>query len=229
MQAMFLGYALLGLASLFIYRTLSPALDVREREHRKPLAESRVTVYKLAALFSLDSFAGGFAVQSLIALWLLQRFGLSLAIASTVFFWVGVLMALSQLVSVKIAERIGLVNTMVYTHLPANVMMVLVPFMPNLPLALTLLFLRSALSQMDVPARSSYVMAVVTPGERAAAASVTAVPRSLATAVSPTLAGYLLAVSSFGWPLVICGGLKIVYDLLLLRMFSALKPPEERD
>jgi MFS family permease len=229
MQIMFLGYALLGLASLIIYRTLSPALDVREREHRKPLVESRATVFRLAALFSLDSFAGGFAVQSLIALWLYQRFGLSLAVASTVFFWVGILMALSQLVSVKIAERIGLVNTMVYTHLPANVMMVLVPFMPNLTLALTLLFLRSALSQMDVPARTSYVMAVVTPGERAAAASVTAVPRSLATAVSPTLAGYLLAVSSFGWPLVICGGLKIVYDLLLLRMFSALKPPEERD
>ena len=117
---------------------------------------------------------------------------------------------------------------MVFTHLPSNVFLILVPFMPTLPLALAFLFLRSALSQMDVPARSSYVMAVVSPGERPAAASVTAVPRSLAAAVSPAIAGYLLALTSFGWPLVICGVLKIVYDLTLLRMFSHVRPPEER-
>jgi len=116
---------------------------------------------------------------------------------------------------------------MVFTHMPANVFLILVPLMPNLPLALVFLMLRSALSSMDVPARTSYVMAVVTPGERPAAASVTAVPRSLASAVSPMIAGWLLTQSPFGWPLVICGGLKIVYDLLLLALFRRVRPPEE--
>ena len=133
----------------------------------------------------------------------------------------------SYLVAVRLAERIGLVNTMVFTHLPSNVLLLLVPFMPNLPLAILLLLARSALSQMDVPTRNSYVMAVVPPAERPAAASVTSVPRSLATAASPLLSGYLLGLSSFGWPLVIGGVLKGVYDLLLLAMFARVKPPEE--
>ena len=167
-------------------------------------------------------------MQALLALWLFERFGLSIATAATVFFWVGILSALSQLASAKTAARFGLINTMVFTHLPANVFLILVPFMPTLPLALVFLFLRSALSQMDVPARTSYVMAVVSPAERPAAASVTAVPRSLAAAISPAFAGYLLTLSAFGWPLVICGALKIVYDLTLLRMFRHVKPPEER-
>ena len=228
MQGMFLLYATFGLACFTLYRRLSPALDARHEEKSVPLGKSRRIVYTLAALFSLDSFAGGFAVQSLLALWLYQRFGLSLAETGAIFFWTGILAAFSHLVSARIAARIGLINTMVFTHLPSSVFLLLVPLMPTLPLALLFLLLRSALSQMDVPARSSYVMAVVSPQERAAAAGVTAVPRSLAAAVSPALAGYLLTLSPFGWPLVICGALKIAYDLTLLGMFRKVKPPEER-
>ena len=173
------------------------------------------------------AFAGGFAVQSLLALWLFDRFQLSIVTAGTIFFWTGILSAFSQLAAARLARRIGLINTMVFTHLPSSVFLILVPLMPNLPLALLFLMLRFALSSMDVPARTSYVMAVVTPGERTAAASVTAVPRSLAASISPMFAGSLLTLSSFGWPLVICGSLKIVYDLLLLAMFRRVRPPEE--
>ena len=227
-QAMFALYGLLGVASLFIYRRLKTGVDLTPGTATQPLAQSRRTVYKLAALFSLDSFAGGLAVQSLLALWLFQRFELSIIAAGSIFFWTGILSALSQLAAAPLARRIGLINTMVFTHLPANIFLVLVPFMPNLTLALIFLSLRAALSQMDVPARSSYVMAVVTPGERAAAASVTAVPRSLAAAASPAIAGWMLSVSAFGWPLVLCGGIKITYDFLLLYMFQKVRPPEEQ-
>ena len=227
MQGMFLLYAAFGLACFTLYRGLSPALDAPHEEKSVPLGKSRRIVYTLAALFSLDSFAGGFAVQSLLALWLYQRFGLSLTETGAIFFWTGIFAAFSHLVSARIAARIGLINTMVFTHLPSSVFLILVPLMPTLPLALLFLLLRSALSQMDVPARSSYVMAVVSPQERAAAAGVTAVPRSLAAAISPALAGYLLTLSPFGWPLVVCGALKIAYDLALLGMFRKVKPPEE--
>jgi MFS family permease len=166
-------------------------------------------------------------VQSLLALWLFERFHLSIATAGTIFLWAGILSAFSQLAAARLARRFGLVNTMVFTHLPSNIFLILVPLMPNLELALLFLMLRFALSQMDVPARTSYVMAVVTPGERAAAASVTAVPRSLAGALGPIFAGWLLALSTFGWPLIICGALKIVYDLTLLAMFRHVRPPEE--
>lgn len=226
-RVMFVLYGLLGLASLLLYRSLSPALEAQTHEQPVPLGKSRRIVYTLAALFSIDSFAGGFAVQSLLALWLLQRFDLSVAAAGNIFFWTGLLTAFSHLAAAHVAARFGLINTMVFTHLPANIFLILVPFMPTLELALLFLFLRSALSSMDVPARTSYVMAVVSPGERPAAASVTAVPRSLASALSPSIAGALLVASPFGWPLVICGALKIVYDLTLLRMFRKVKPPEE--
>ena len=228
-QAMFALYGLLGLASLLIYRGLKTAADTTPETTTQPLGRSRRTVYTLAALFSLDSFAGGLAVQSLLALWLFQRFDLSIVAAGSIFFWTGILSALSQLAAAPLARRIGLINTMVFTHMPASVFLILVPFMPNLPMALLFLSLRSALSQMDVPARSSYVMAVVTPGERAAAASVTAVPRSLAAAASPAIAGWMLSVSAFGWPLVLCGGIKITYDILLLYMFRTVHPPEEQN
>jgi len=226
LQSMFVLYGILGIISIVMYRRLSPSLEL-PHEARAPLRESRRIVYTLAALFSLDSFGGGFVVQSLLALWLFQRFDLSVAAAGTIFFWTGVLSAGSYLIAARLAQRIGLINTMVYTHFPSNILLLLVPFMPTLPLALALLFARSALSQMDVPTRNSYVMAVVPPPERPAAASVTAVPRSLASAASPLLSGYLLGMSSFGWPLVIAGLLKGVYDVLLLRMFARVKPPEE--
>jgi MFS family permease len=226
LQSMFVLYGILGILSIVVYRRLSASLELPEAA-RAPLRESRRIVYTLAALFSFDSFGGGFVVQSLLALWLFQRFELSVAAAGSIFFWTGVLSAGSYLVAARLAQRIGLVNTMVYTHLPSNVLLLLVPFMPTLPLALACLFARSALSQMDVPTRNSYVMAVVPTAERPATASVTTVPRSLASAVSPLLSGYLLGISAFGWPLVIAGVLKGTYDLLLLRMFARVKPPEE--
>ena len=226
-QAMFVLYALIACASGLVYRGLPKALAMDVRQPLAPLQKSKKTVYTLAALFSLDAFAGGFVVQSMVALWLYQRFDLSLAAAGVVFFWTGVLSAGSYLVAVRVAGRFGLVNTMVFTHIPSSVCLILLPFAPDLSYAIALLFLRSALSQMDVPTRSSYVMAVVTPAERPAAASITSVPRSLASAMSPFLAGYMLGLSTFGWPLVVAGGVKIVYDLLLLALFRKIRPPEE--
>ena len=228
MQSMFMLYALLGLITALIYRGLPPSLESDTQIPAAPLDKSKKTVYLLAALFSLDAFGGGFVVQSMVALWLFQKFDLSIAVAGTIFFWTGLLTAFSYLVAVRMANRFGLVNTMVFTHLPANLCLVAIPFMPDLGYVIVLLFIRSALSQMDVPTRSSYVMAIVTPAERAAAASITSVPRSLASAIGPVLSGYLLGISSFGWPLVVAGGVKIVYDVLLLIMFRKVKPPEEK-
>lgn len=227
MQAMFLLYGVIGLVCGLVYRAVPRYVESEGYVEAAPLQKSKKIVFTLSALFSLDSFGGGFVVQSLVALWLYQKFELSTIIAGTIFFWTGVLSAFSYLVAARIANRFGLVNTMVFTHLPANVLLVLVPLMPTLGWAVALLLVRSALSQMDVPTRSSYVMAVVAPEERAAAASVTAVPRSLASAVSPMLAGYMLSASTFGWPLVVAGGLKITYDLLLLAMCRKVPPPEE--
>ena len=225
-RGMFVLYGLLGLAAMVLYRRLPPADHVPDAEPAR-LGPSRNIVFALAGLFSLDSFGGGFLIQSMLAVWLFQRFDLSLAAAAAFFFWSGLLGAVSQLAAGWLARRIGLVNTMVFTHIPANLCAIGAAFAPNLATALGLLLIRAALSQMDVPARVSYVMAVVTPAERAAAASVTNVPRSLASALSPTLAGALLAASAFAWPLVIGGGLKIAYDLLLLAMFRKVRPPEE--
>ncbi len=226
-QGMFLLYALLALIALFLYRRLSPGIEPGIDTPAEPLSQSRGIVYKLAALFSLDAFGGGFVVQALLALWLFNRFHLSVATAGTIFFWTGVFSAFSYLVADWISRHIGLIKTMVFSHLPSNAFLVLVAFMPNLPLAIMFLLLRSMLSQMDVPTRNSYVMAVVTPAERPAAASVTSVPRSLAAASSPLLSGYLLGLSTFGWPLVIGGVLKGIYDLTLLGMFVKVRPPEE--
>jgi MFS family permease len=228
LQGMFVVYAVLALIALVLYRRLSHSLE-EEQEARAPLRESRRIVYTLAALFSLDSFGSGFAVQSLLALWLFERFNLAVATAGTIFFWTGVFSAGSYLVAARLANRIGLIKTMVFTHLPSNVLLILVPFMPNLPLAIALLLGRYALSQMDVPPRNSYVMAVVPAAERPAAASITAVPRTFAAAISPLASGYLLGVSTFGWPIVISGTVKGIYDLLLLTMFAKVPPSEEAD
>ena len=227
MQWLFVLYAVLaGLAAL-VYRGLPRTLVTDSSRQTAPLTKSKTTVYTLAALFSLDAFGGGFVVQSMLALWLYQKFALSLAAAGTLFFWTGILTAVSYLVAVRIANRIGLVNTMVFTHIPSSLCLIAIPFMSELHYVIALLFVRSALSQMDVPTRSSYVMAIVPPEERPAAASITSVPRSLASAASPFVAGYLLNVSTFGWPLLAAGALKIIYDLLLLAMFRKIRPPEE--
>ena len=227
LQAMFVLYAGLGVLVALAYRGLPDAGAVDASPAHQPLRESKHRIYALAALFSLDAFGGGFVVQSMVALWLYQRFGMSLATVGTLFFWTSMLSALSYLVAVRIAHRIGLVNTMVFTHLPSSLCLIAIPFMQDVNQVIALLLVRSALSQMDVPTRSSYVMAIVTPFERPAAASVTSVPRSLASAASPLLAGYLLSVSTFGWPLIAAGALKIVYDLLLLAYFGKVRPPEE--
>ena len=223
----FVGYAGLGAVVFMRYSHLSPAIEPAARTTRHALGESKQTVYRLAALFSLDAFGGGFVITALVVLWLQHRFGLSLAVSGAVFFWAGLFAAFSQLAAVRLAARIGLVRTMVFTHLPANGLLILTAFMPNAPLAVACLLGRSALSQMDVPARTSYVMAVVSPEERPAAASVTNVPRSLASALPPIAAGWMLSRSTFGWPLIIGGTLKAIYDLLLLQQFRHVRPPEE--
>src|SRR5262245_40501032 len=227
-KMMFVLYALLGLAGGCIYSRIPPRPAATSQRKAAALGPSRHIVYKLAALFSLDAFAGGFVVQSLLALWLFERFELPLSSASLFFFGSGVLSAFSFPVAACLSRRIGLVNTMVFTHIPSSICLILSAFSPTLLLALALLLVRATLSQMDVPTRSSYVMAVVTDVERPAAASFTSVPRSLAAAASPAMAGALFAASLRAWPLLICGALKIAYDLLLLIQFRHLKPPEEQ-
>lgn len=228
MQGLFLLYAVIGVASGLIYRRLEEPRVLHDARPSAPLGPSRPIVYRLAALFCVDSFGGGLLVQSMLALWLFQTFGLSVAAAANLFFWTSLASAVSMFAAVPLANRIGLVRTMVFTHLPSSLCLIAIPFVPSLPVVIGLLVLRSLLSQMDVPTRNSYVMAVVTPAERAAAASVTSVPRSLASAVGPMIAGYLFLLSGFGWPLLIGGILKTSYDLLLLAMFSHIRPPEER-
>jgi len=217
LRGMFVLYGVLGLAVLLLYRRLPAPLPAAAQHAPAPLGPSRAVVVRLAALFGVDAFAGGLVVNSLMSLWLFQRFGLSLAQAGVFFFATGLLGAASQLAAPLLARRIGLLNTMVFTHIPANLCLVLAAWVPHWPAALALLLLRSALSQMDVPTRTAYVMAVVTPAERPAAASFTAVPRSLAAAISPTLSGALFAAGWIAAPMVACGLLKIAYDLALWR------------
>lgn len=227
LKAMFVAYAALGVVGGLLYARIPRDGTPQASRPVAALGPSRRIVYKMAALFSIDSFAGGFAVQSLMALWLFDRFGLSLAAAGAFFFWSGVLAAFSFPVAAWLAGRIGLINTMVFTHIPSSLCLIAAALVPNLEIALGLLLVRAALSQMDVPTRSSYVMAVVTPAERPAAASVTSVPRSLAAAASPAIAGALFAAGHAAWPLIICGLLKILYDLALLWTFRHVKPAEE--
>ena len=222
------GLAALGLVAGLLYSRLPRGEKQAATPQTRALGPSRLTVYKLAALFSLDAFAGGFAVQSLLALWLFERFDLSLAGASGFFFWSNVLSAFSYPVAARLGTRFGLINTMVFTHMPSNICLILAAFSGSLTVVLALLLVRSALSQMDVPTRTSFVMAVVTPAERTAAASITAVPRSLASSVSPAISGALLSSAFIGLPFVVCGVLKIVYDVALLVAFRHVRPPEER-
>jgi predicted MFS family arabinose efflux permease len=225
----FLGYTLIALGVALIYTRLRSGLRPHRTARRgSPLIKSRWIAIRLSLLFSLDAFGGGFVVQALLALWLFQRFDLRVATVGVFFFAAGLLGALSQLLSSTIAARIGRIRTMAYTHLPANALLMLAPLMPGPQSALACLLIRATMSSMDVPARQSYVMAVVEPEERAAAASVTNVPRSLAAAFGPLPAGAMLETSNFGWPLICAGGLKIAYDLLLLVMFRSATPADER-
>jgi MFS family permease len=223
LRAMFCVYTAIGLAVWVLYLRM-PREHPDQAKPAVPLGPSRGIVWKLASLFSVDSFAGGMIVNSLLALWLFERFGMSLAAAGAFFFWTGLFSAASQLAAPLVARRLGLINTMVFTHIPASLCLIAAAFASSLHVALGLLLARSALSQMDVPARSAYVMSVVTPPERPAAASFTAVPRSLASAISPSLTGAMFAAGAMAAPLVACGVLKIAYDLALYAAFRRVGP-----
>jgi MFS family permease len=193
------------------------------------LHRSKRIVLKLAGLFSLDAFAGGFVVQSLMAYWFHKRFGVQPALLGSIFFAANILAGVSALSAARVARRVGLINTMVFTHLPSNVLLMLVPLMPTLPLAIAVLLLRFAISQMDVPTRQSYTMAVVDPDERSAASGITSVARTTGASIAPVFTGLLLASRALmGVPFLVAGGLKIVYDLALLASFRGIKPPEEK-
>jgi MFS family permease len=235
-RAIVIGYAIVGLFMAVVFGRVSPAVEAPVAPpaddgiaRRLGLGRSKGIVARLSALFALDAFGGGFIPQSLMAYWFHLKFGVQPAVLGAIFFGANLLAAVSSLSASRIAHRIGLVNTMVFTHLPSNVLLLLVPLMPNLGLAITVLLLRFSLSQMDVPTRQSYVMAVVEPGERSAAAGVTGIARTTGAAVSPILSAPLVASSGLtALPFFLAGGLKIVYDLLLYRAFTSGRAPDER-
>lgn len=228
-------YAMAGLALMALFLRLSPAVEAPERENkldfstRFGLHRSRWIVLKLSALFAMDAFAGGFVIQSMVAYWFHVRFGVEPGLLGAIFFGANILAGISALAAARLASRIGLIRTMVFTHIPSNVLLILVPLMPSLPLAIAVLLLRFSISQMDVPARQSYTLAVVSADEQSAAAGITGVARTTGAALSPIFAGLLLgnpALSSV--PFFLAGGIKIIYDLLLYKSFRAARPPEEK-
>ena len=234
-RAIVIGYAVIGLLMAVGFRRLGAGIEAPPRGRRSDdirevlgLRRSRGVVLRLSALFSLDAFAGGFIPQSLIAFWFVVRFGVEPGVLGLIFFGANLLAAVSSLSAARIAKRFGLINTMVFTHLPSNVLLLFVPLMPTLPLAVAVLLLRFSLSQMDVPTRQSYVISVVDPDERSAAAGVTGIARTVGAAISPSLSSVMMASAGFvALPFYLAGGLKIVYDLLLYRDFRTLAPPEE--
>jgi len=225
------GYVLSAVLMLVLFAFLSPAVEVRTgaaRDLRRiGIRRSRGIVTKLAALFALDAFAGGFIVQSLVAYWFYLRYKTDINALGGIFFGANLLSALSFLAAPPIARRIGLLNTMVFTHLPSNFLLLLLPFMPNLELTVVVLLARHLLSQLDVPTRQSYTMAVVDPSERAAAAGVMSVARNIGAAIAPVFTGAVLAAPSLGLPFLLAGGLKIIYDLWIFALFRHIRPPEE--
>jgi MFS family permease len=227
-----LSYAIRGLILIPIVRSVSPAVEVAPADtsiaRRLGLHKSRGVVARLASLFALDAFAGGLIIQSLLAYWFHQRFGLPVEALGAIFFGANLLAAVSALAAARIAARIGLINTMVFTHLPSNLLLMLVPLMPTVELAIIVLLARFSISQMDVPTRQSYTMAVVEPDERSAAAGVTGIARTTGAALSPLIAAPLFAAAGLAAvPFFLAGGLKIVYDLTLWRAFRQRRPPEE--
>ncbi len=231
-RAVIIGYALAGLVLLLLFVALSRRVEVTTAaatfRRRFGLHKSRGVVMKLSAFFALDAFGGAFVVQSMMAYWFYVKFGVDGRVLGSIFFGANILAGISALLAARIAARFGLINTMVFTHIPSNILLILVPLMPNLPLAITVLLLRFSISQMDVPTRQSYTMAVVEPDERSAASGVTTIARSVGAAISPALTGLLLANPALiSLPFFIAGVLKIIYDLLLYRSFLAVKPPEE--
>jgi MFS family permease len=239
-RAVVIGYAVMGGILAMLFTRLSSAVEAPRSADppdpsRKPKAlfglhRSRGVVFKLSALFSLDAFAGGFVLQSIVAYWFSVRFNVEPALLGGIFFGANILAGVSALAAARVAAKIGLIRTMVFTHIPSNILLILVPLMPNLPLAITVLLMRFSISQMDVPTRQSYTMAVVEPDERSAASGVTGIARTTGSSLSPIVAGPLLGSPVWlSLPFILAGSLKIVYDLLLYRSFRAIKPPEETD
>src|ERR1700681_312995 len=237
-RAVVILYAALGVLLAFLFTRLSPAAEVSTPGDETPLpsslksflgvGRSRRVVLKLSSLFALDAFAGGFVVQSFAAYWFYLRFGVDPGTLGVIFFWANILAGISALLASRLASRFGLINTMVVTHLPSNILLILLPLMPNLSLAVLVLLVRFSISQMDVPTRQSYTMAVVSAEERSAAAGITGVARTTGAAISPLFVGFMFARPSLiNAPFFIAGTLKIIYDLLLYREFVGLRPPEE--
>jgi MFS family permease len=227
-RAVLFLYAVMGLVLAFLFSRLSRAAETPAvAPTRWGLGESRGPVFKLSSLFALDAFGGGFVVQSFAAYWFHLRYGVNVATLGAVFFGANLFAGISALLASRLATRFGLVRTMVFTHLPSNILLILVPLMPNLPLAIAMLLLRFSVSQMDVPTRQSYTMAMVRPEERSAAAGVTGVARTLGAAIAPTFAGRLFAQPSLiSLPFYIAGTCKILYDLLLYRAATRLPRAE---
>ncbi len=234
-RGLILSYAACGVILMLLFLRLSSATEA-SRMSLSPslktmlgLHRSKSVVMKLSLLFGLDAFAGGFIIQSLIAYWFYIKFGLGVEVLGAIFFGTNLVAGISSLLAAGIARRIGLINTMVFSHIPSNVLLCLVPLMPTLPLAVLVLILRYTISQMDVPTRQSYTMAIVSEDERSAASGVTTIARSIGASVSPALTGVFVASPALlGLPFFLAGGLKIVYDILVYRSFKRLKPPEER-
>ncbi len=239
-QPLFLIYTIMGLVVLLIYLNLSSKIEIeilhnkndkknQKKTTAKPLSpKSKEIITKLSGLFAIDSFAGCFVIQSIVSLWFFTRFNVDLTTLSYIFSIAGVLTAFSFIISTKIADRIGLINTMVFTHLPSNILIILVAFSPSFLLAIILYLARMGLSQMDVPTRQSYIVAVVNEDERTTAAGFTNISRNVAQAISPSIAGYILQSASFlAAPFLFGGLLKIVYDILIYANFKKIKPPEE--
>jgi MFS family permease len=231
-RAVLLCYAVGGVILVFLFFNLTPAIEVKTQNDTSNrvlgLHRSRDVVLKLSALFALDAFAGGLIVQSMFAYWFFVRFGVDVGTLGSIFFGANILAGISALLAIRIANRFGLINTMVFTHIPSNILLILIPLMSTLPLAIGLLLLRFSISQMDMPTRQSYTLAVVAPDERSAASGVTAIARSIGASVSPLLTGFFFSIPALlSLPFFLAGGLKIMYDLLLFREFRAVKPPEE--
>ncbi|MBI3538340.1 MAG: MFS transporter, partial [Chloroflexi bacterium] len=227
-----IAYAAMGAALALLFTRLSAAIQPRvisdpSLKTRLGLHRSQSVVLKLSALFALDAFAGGFVIQSLLAYWFYTQYKVDPGMLGAIFFGANIFAGISSLAAARIAAKFGLINTMVFTHIPSNILLILVPLMPNLGLAIALLLARFSISQMDVPTRQSYTMAVVAPDERSAASGITTIARSVGAALSPSLAGVLLSTPFLAAPFFIAGGLKIVYDLALYRSFITMKPPEE--
>jgi len=230
-RPLFLAYVLIGLVTIGIYYSLSKLAEVQSKDYIKKFSFSRETksrVKKLSFLFGIDSFAGGFVIQTWVAFWFFTRFNAPLGEVSEIFFYAGVLTAISYIVAAKLAGKIGLVNTMVFTHIPSNIMLILLAIAPTLHLAMIIYLIRMSLSQMDVPTRQSYVVAIVKPEERTAVAGITNLSRNIPFSVSPTLVGYMFQFVSLAFPFFFAGALKTAYDLLLYKNFKKIKPPEEK-